>query len=95
LVVARLDFPLKVSFAVALGKVDPADAGGFNAFNKLRKKFAHDVEMELTKEHESDLYNGLSSSQRKIIERPRKAERMLLRRLRFDIMGLIANANHP
>jgi hypothetical protein len=93
--VARLNFTTKISLAVALGKIDPADVGGFTALNALRVKFAHDVETTLTKQDELNLYNALSPSQRKIIEGPREAEMMLLGRLRFDIIGLIANASHP
>jgi hypothetical protein len=92
---AGLHFPAKVSLAVALGKVDLADAGGFTALNALRVKFAHDVETKLTKRDELNLYNALSPGQRKIIEGPREAEMMFLGRLRFDIIGLIANASHP
>lgn len=92
---ARFSFPAKVKLGVALGKVDPADARGFTALNALRNEFAHDVEKKLTEQHELNLYNVLSPSQRKIIEAPREAETMFLGRLRFDIIGLIFNANHP
>jgi hypothetical protein len=92
---ARFSFPAKIKLAVALGKVNPADARGFDALNTLRNQFAHEVEMKLADQDELKLYNALSPSQRKIIEGPRKAEMMLLGRLRFDIIGLIANANHP
>jgi len=67
---AQFPFPAKVSLAVALGKVDIADAGGFTALNTLRVKFAHNVEMKLTEQDELNLYNALSPSQRKIIEGP-------------------------
>lgn len=92
---ARFSFPAKVKLAVALGKVDPPDDRGFTALNALRNDFAHNVEMKLTEQNELKLYNALSPSQRKIIEGPRKAEMMFLGRLRFDIIGLIFNANHP
>ncbi|MFZ3266158.1 MAG: hypothetical protein WA172_19280 [Terriglobales bacterium] len=89
---ARLPFHTKVKFGVALGKVSAADVGGFVALNDLRNKFAHNVATKLTKQDEENLYNALSPIQRKMIKEPRKAEAMFLRRLRFDIMGLIANA---
>jgi hypothetical protein len=92
---ARLPFLTKVKLAVALGKVDRADVGGFKAMNELRNGFAHNVETKLTKQDEENLYNTLSPSQRKRIEEPRKAETMLLRRLRFDIMGLIMARVNP
>lgn len=88
-------FPAKVRLAVALGKVDPADESGFTSLYALRNDFAHDVKMKLTEQHELDLYNVLSPSQRKIPDVARKPEMTPLCRLRFDIMGLIANANHP
>jgi len=90
--IAALRFPMKIKLAVALGKVDSADVGGFTALNALRVKFAHNVEMTLTKQDELDLHNALSPSQRKTYDGPRKMELVLVRRLRFDIMGLIANA---
>jgi hypothetical protein len=93
--IAELPFPTKVKLAVALGKVDSADARGFTALNALRNKFGHNVEMTLTKQDELDLHNVLSSSQRKTYDGPRKTELLLVRRLRFDIMGLIANAAKP
>jgi hypothetical protein len=92
---AALRFPTKVKLALALGKVDSADVGGFTALNDLRNKFAHNVEMTLTKQDELNLYNALSPSQRKTYDGPRKTELVLVRRLRFDIMGLIANAAKP
>jgi hypothetical protein len=86
---ARLTFPTIVKLAVALGKVAKADAGGLGALNDLRNKFAHNVETTLTKKDEEDLYHALSLNQRKKIHVSRKAEKILPRRLRFDIMGLI------
>jgi hypothetical protein len=93
--VARFNFPKKVSLAMALGKVDPADARGFTALNELRNKFAHNVEKKLTEQDELNLYNVLSTSQRKITDVARKPGMTPLGRLRFDVMGLIANAYHP
>jgi len=89
---ARLSFHTKVKLAVALGKVGVDDARGFKALNDLRNDFAHKVETKLTKRDEENLYNVLSASQRKMIKEPRRAEAVFVRRLRFDIMGLIANA---
>jgi hypothetical protein len=37
-------FILKVNLAVALARVDPADAGALKALNRLRVKFAHNLE---------------------------------------------------
>jgi hypothetical protein len=88
----QLGFSTKVQLAAALGAVDAADVAGLNALNTLRNKFAHDVEKTLTKQDEENLYNALSPGQRKMIKGPRSAEKVFLRRLRFDIMGLIANA---
>jgi hypothetical protein len=93
--IAKLNFPTKITIAVALGKVDIADARGFTALNTLRNKFAHDVQMTLTNQHELDLYNALSPSQREMIKAPRKAQTMVLHRLRFDVISLIANAANP
>jgi hypothetical protein len=93
--VARLNFPNKVNLAVALGKVDPPDDRGFIALNDLRNDFAHDVKMKLTEQNESKLYDALSQSQRKIPGVARNPKMTPLVRLRFDIMGLIANAYHP
>ncbi len=89
---ARLPFHAKVKLAVALGKVSDDDARGFKALNDLRNDFAHKVETKLTKRDEENLYNVLSVSQRKMIKEPRRAETVFLGRLRFDIIGLIANA---
>jgi hypothetical protein len=91
----RFDFPVKVKLAVALGKVDPSDDRGFTALNALRVKFAHNVEKKLTEQDELNLYNVLSPSQRKIADVARKPEMTPLVRLRFDVMGLIANAYYP
>jgi hypothetical protein len=90
-----LNFPTKVDLAFALGKIGSADVRGFKALNSLRVKFAHKVQMTLTKQDELNLYNTLSNSQRKIIDRPRKAATTHIDRLRFDVMGLIRNAVHP
>jgi len=89
---ARLPFPTKIKIAVALGRIDRDDARGFNALNDLRNDFAHNVETKLTKQDEENLYNALSPGQRKMIKGPRTAETAFLRRLRFDIIGLIASA---
>jgi hypothetical protein len=37
--IAGLRFPTKVQLAVALGRVDGADVGGFIELNRLRNKF--------------------------------------------------------
>jgi hypothetical protein len=75
-----------------LGAVHATDVAGINGLNKLRNKFAHNVETKLTKQDEENLYNALSPGQRKMIKGPRTAETAFLRRLRFDIIGLIASA---
>jgi hypothetical protein len=92
---AKHNFPDKVKLAVALGKVDPPDDRGFIALNDLRNDFAHEVNMKLTEQNESKLYDTLSPSQREIPDVARKPEMTPRDRLRFDIMGLIANAYHP
>jgi hypothetical protein len=86
---ARLQFDKTVRLAVALGKVEAADAGAFTALNRLRVQFAHNVGTKLTDQDELDLYNALSQRQREIVDRFRKPEMEFLARLRLDIVGLI------
>lgn len=86
---ARLSFPLKVKFAVALGMLDPADVGALTALNTLRVKFAHDLRTQLNDQDEADLHNALSRQHRLLVDALRRPEVPFIGRLRCDIVGLI------
>lgn len=88
--VARLSFSLKASLAVALGKIDAADAQAFTVLNKLRNKFAHDLATQLNDQNEQDLHKALSPERRGIVELMRAGRQLpLLGRLRCDLIALI------
>ena len=87
---ATLTFPKKVSLAVAMGKVDPAaDLSALNALNRLRNKFAHNLDTQLQEQDEHDLYIALSKRQRVVVDDLRKDELDYTGRLRCDLVGLI------
>lgn len=85
----RLPFPVKVKIAVALGKVAPADVGALSVLNRLRGRFAHDLNTKLNDKDELDLHNALSAQQCQIVDNFRKPEMPLIGRLRCDIVGVI------
>lgn len=97
--VTRWRFPLKVRLAVALGRIDPSDRPAYDALNRLRNRFAHDLHTELCDQDERDLYNTLSDKQRQIADNQRKPEMPFMGRLRCDLIGLILQmetaANKP
>jgi hypothetical protein len=86
---AALSFVLKVKFAVALGKVDPADVGALTVLNRFRVRFAHDLKTQLNDQDELDLHNALSPQQRTLVDSLRKPTLPFIGRLRCDILGLI------
>lgn len=90
---ATLTFPKKVQLAVALGRLDYADAPALNALNSLRNKFAHKLDTQLQEQDERDIYNALSERQRSFVNQLRTAEMHYMGRLRSDLMGLILAAN--
>jgi len=87
--VTRLQFLSKVDLAIALGKVDPRGRGGYAALNKLRNRFAHDLNTQLVEKDELDFYNALSDKQREFANASRKPKLPLMGRLRCDLVGLI------
>ena len=66
--VARLPFRAKVKFAKALGKLDSADARVVDVLGRLRDKFAHDLNTQLSAQDELDVHNAMSPRQRKIAD---------------------------
>jgi hypothetical protein len=57
---ARLNFPLKMDLAVALGLVNPDDAPAFLFLNRLRNRFAHNVEATVSSEDEKAFLAAMS-----------------------------------
>jgi hypothetical protein len=86
---ARLPFRMRVKLAVALGKIDPADACSLIALNSLRNQFAYDPNTQLTEKDELNIYNTLSPTQRNIVDSLRQPKMPFIVRLRYDIVGLI------
>jgi hypothetical protein len=62
--VARLDFPRKVELAIALGVLEEFQKPALLQLNRLRNKFAHDVEATISPQDESELISNLSDRDR-------------------------------
>jgi hypothetical protein len=56
----RVSFPLKVDLAVAIGVLRPDEKPPYMTLNKLRNRLAHNLDAEVVKSDEMDLYNALS-----------------------------------
>lgn len=63
----RFSFPLKIDLAIALGLLSPEEQPAYIALNRFRNKLAHNLEMEITKDDESDFFNTLNSTQRHVV----------------------------
>ncbi len=87
--VARLPFRAKVKFAKALGKLDSADARVVDVLGRLRDKFAHDLNTQLSAQDELDVHNAMSPRQRKIADALRNQTTDFLSRLRCDLIAII------
>jgi hypothetical protein len=55
----RMDFVYLVDLAVALGLMEPEDAGGYKRLNYLRNRFAHNIKAEISLQDGIDPYNAL------------------------------------
>lgn len=86
---ASMPFPTKVKLALALGKLDADDVGFLTALNRLRVRFAHNLETQLTDQDELDLYNIFPESVRRAVDEHRKADDVMINRLRRDLTALI------
>lgn len=91
---ATLTFPTKVKLAVAMGKVDENERAGLTALNKLRNRFAHDLNAQVAEQDELAIYNALSKRQRNFVDELRNTDGLdYMARLRCDLAGLIIAIN--
>jgi|SRR5580692_5869838 hypothetical protein len=65
---AALSFSTKVKLAASIGKLESADIPALMVLNKLRNRFAHNLNMRLNRQDQLDLHNVLSKRQRKFVD---------------------------
>ena len=60
----RLGFPLKVDLAIALRLLLPEEKPAYIVLNKLRNRLAHDLDVEIGRTEEIELFHAMGSMQR-------------------------------
>lgn len=94
--VARMQFPTKLSLAIALGKLESTEKTAFLQLNRIRNRFAHNLRTELVEKDEQELYGSFSLVQRRLADSLREGKNLpFLGRLRVDLITLITEAEDP
>ncbi len=85
----RLQFPIKLDLAVAMGLLTENDKRGYARLNALRNQVAHRFNSEISETDERSLYNALNREQKKAGDVHREAFSGLpLSILRTSILSL-------
>jgi len=64
----RLNFPVKLDLAVALGLLSENDKRGYAALNALRNRVAHKADIEIVDTDERQVHKALTAEQRSLGE---------------------------